>query len=100
MSSIYLDLWESIDKYLGIEANGRATYTAVISKIQQVRQSAICNLVNDLRKIYSIKEPGQDIDTFRSQVIEKTRRVIGSGSAPNDITSISAQCFIGCDVLD
>ena len=30
MNSIFLDLWESTEKYLGIRANGPATYTSVI----------------------------------------------------------------------
>ena len=32
-------------------------------------------------------------------MIEKTRRVVRSGSATSDITYIVFQCFIGCDVL-
>ena len=32
-------------------------------------------------------------------MIEKTRRIVGYGSAPSNITSIVAQFFIKCDVL-
>ena len=68
-------------------------------KIQQVRSPAICNIVDDLRKMSLIKEPGKDVETFGSQVIEKTSHIIGSGPAPSNITSIFAQCFIECSVL-
>ena len=61
--------------------------------------SSIRNIINELSNISLIKEPGQDIKTFGSQVIEKTRRVVRSGSATSDITYIVFQCFIGCDVL-
>ena len=46
-----------------------------------------------------IKEPGKDVETFGSQVIEKTSHIIGSGPAPSNITSIFAQCFIECSVI-
>ena len=46
-----------------------------------------------------IKGPGQDIDTFRSQVIDKTRCIVGSGSSPRDIASIVSQYFIKFNVL-
>ena len=99
MNSISLYLWVSIEKYLGIGANGPATYAAVISKIHQVSLSAICNLVDDLSKISLIKEPGQDVKAFGSQVIEKTFRIVGYGSALRDITSIGFQFFVECNVL-
>ena len=62
---------ELINKYLGIRTNIPATYAAVISKIQQVSSSAICNLVNELRDMYLIKEPGIDVNTLGSQGIKK-----------------------------
>ena len=54
MERISLDIWESTEKDLGIKANGPATSAAVISKIQQVRLSVICNFVNELSKMYLI----------------------------------------------
>ena len=47
-----------------------------------------------------IKEPGQDMGEFGSQVIDKTRLIVGSESATRKNTSIVAQCFIKFDVLD
>ena len=57
MNSIYLYIWESIERDLGIRANGPATYAAVISKIQQVSSFVIRNLVGDLRKMSLTKKP-------------------------------------------
>jgi hypothetical protein len=39
------------------------------------------------------------MELFGSKVIEITRRIQGSGTAPLDLTSIVAGCFIDCDVL-
>ena len=69
VNNIYLDLWELINKYLVIKSNGTATYTAIISKIQQFSLSMIRNIFDELGKMYLIKEPGQDVDIFRAQVI-------------------------------
>jgi hypothetical protein len=100
MNSIALDLWETIEKEdVGIGANGPATYTAVIAKIQQVSASAVRTMVNTLKQMSLIKEPGQDVETFGSKIVEMARRITGSGSAPSDLTSIVAGCFVECDVL-
>ena len=69
MNSISLDLWAFIEKYLGIRSNIHANYTAIISNIQQISFSEICNLVDDLSKMSLIKEPGEDVETFGSQFI-------------------------------
>ena len=78
INSISLDLCESIDKYLGIMDNRPATYASVISNIQEVILCAIRNLFDNLSKMSCIKEPGKDVEVFRSQVIDKTQRIIGS----------------------
>ena len=98
MNSISLDIQEQIEKDSGIRANGPATYTVLISKIQKFRSSVIFNLVDGLRKMSPIKEPRKDVETFLSQATEKTRHIVGSRSAPSDITYIVAQRFIECDV--
>ena len=90
LNSISLDLWESIEKYLLIKGNGPDTYAAVNSKIWQVRSSVIRNLVDELRKVSIIKEPGQDAEIFLSQVLE-THRIFGYGSETSDITSSVTQ---------
>ena len=69
MKSISLNLWGFIGKYLGVIANGPDAYAAVIPKIQQVISYAIRNLVDELRKMPLINKPGQDVETFGSQVI-------------------------------
>ena len=88
-----------IDKYLEIGSNGPATYAAVILKIQQVSLSTIRNIVGDIKNMSLIKEPGQNIETFGYQGIEKTCCIFVSGSDPSNIMSIFDQCFIKYDVL-
>jgi hypothetical protein len=99
MNSISLDLWETVEKDVGVGSNGPVTCAAVISKIQQVSASSVRALVDNLKKMHLLQEPGQDIEAFGSKVIERTRRITGSGLAPTDLTSIVAGCFIDCDVL-
>ncbi len=99
MNSITLDLWETIEKDVGIGANGPLTYAAVIAKIQQVSSSAVRLLVDKLKGMHLLQEPGQDVEIFGSKIIEMTRRIQGSGSAPRDLTTIVAATFIDCDVL-
>ncbi len=99
MNSISLDLWETIEKDVGVGSNGPVTYAAVISKIQQVSASSVRALVDNLKKMHLLQEPGQDVEAFGSKIIEMTRRITGSGLAPTDLTSIVAGCFIDCDVL-
>lgn len=99
MNSISLDLWETIEKDYGVGSNGPVTYAAVISKIQQVSASSIRTLVDKLKKLHLLNEPGQNVEVFGSKVIELARRIEGSGGAPKDLTSIVATCFTDCDVL-
>jgi hypothetical protein len=96
---ITLDLWKTIEKDVGIGPNGPATYAAVIAKVQQVSASAIRTMVNWLKDMSLIKEPGQDVETFGSKIVEMARRITGSGAAPSDLTSIVAGCFVDCDML-
>ena len=79
-----------IEKDLVIGANGPTTYASVISKIRQFRSFAIRNLVDELRKMYFIKEPVQDVNIFGSRLIKKTPSIVGYGSATSNNTSIAA----------
>ena len=90
MNSTSIDICESIEKDLGIRANGHTTYASVISKIRQFRSFAIRNLVDELRKMYFIKEPVQDVNIFGSRLIKKTPSIVGYGSATSNNTSIAA----------
>ena len=60
MNSIALDLWETIEKDVGTGANGPRTFAAIIAKIQQVSSSSVRTMVDNLKKLRSINEPGQD----------------------------------------
>jgi hypothetical protein len=98
MRSIALDLWETVEKDIGIGANGPRTFTAVISKIQQVSASSTRTMVDKLRKMNLKDEPGQHVDNFGSKVIELCKRIAGTGFGPKDLNSIVAGCFLDCDV--
>ena len=94
MNSILLDLWETIEKDVGVGSKGPFTYASVISKIQQVSASAVRSLVTQLKTMHLLAEPGQDVELFGSKIIDLTRRIEGSGRAPSDLTYIVAACFI------
>ena len=91
MNIISLVLWQYIKRDLVIGANGTATYEAVISEIQQVSSSEIYNIVDELKKMSLIKEPGKYVETSGSQVIENNCCIVGYGSAPININYIVAQ---------
>ena len=59
-----LDIWDLIKKYLVIEAYRHATYSAVISKIQQVGSLVVFTLVDKFKNMFLVKEPGKDVETF------------------------------------
>jgi hypothetical protein len=99
MNSIALDLWETIEKDIGVQAGGPVAYATVVGKIQQVSASSVRSLVSKLKVMSLIKEPGQNVETFGTKIIEMTRRITGSGSSPVDLTSIVASTFLECDVL-
>jgi hypothetical protein len=99
MNSLALDLWETIEKDIGVQAGGPIAYAAVVGKIQQVSASSVRSLVTKLKVMNLIKEPGQNVETFGTKVTEMTRRITGSGSSPLDLTSIVASTFLECDVL-
>ena len=100
MDRINLDILELIEKYLGIIAHGPVTYESIISNIQHVVSLAVCTLVDKLKNIFLIKEPGQDVETFGLRVIDNTRQAVGSVSSPKNVTSIVSECVIECDFLN
>jgi hypothetical protein len=57
------------------------------------------SLVDDLKKLSPIKEPGQDVDIFGAKVIEQCRCISGTGSAPTDFIMLAAATFLECDML-
>jgi hypothetical protein len=99
LNSVSLELWETVEKDLGADAVGPEVFTAVVYKLQQVSSAAVRSLVDDLKKLSLIKEPGQDVDIFGGKVNELCRRISGTGSAPTDLVVLAAATFLECDVL-
>jgi hypothetical protein len=67
--------------------------------MQQVNSAAVKSLVDDLKMLTHIKEPGQDVYICGGRVIELCRRISGTESAPADLVMLATATFLECDVL-
>jgi hypothetical protein len=99
LNSVTLPLWETVEKDLGVDASGPEAFAAVVYKLQQVSSAAVRTLVDELKGLSLIKEPGQDVEIFGGRVVELCRRISGTGSAPSDLVVLAAATFLECDVL-
>jgi hypothetical protein len=99
LNSISLPLWETVEKDLGVDASGPEAFAAVVYKLQQVSSAAVRTLVDELKALSLLKEPGQDVEIFGGRVVELCRRISGTGSAPADLVVLAAATFLECDVL-
>ena len=50
ITSITIEMWDTIEKYLGYDASGSEVFFSIIQKQQQVNCSAVCALVQALEK--------------------------------------------------
>ena len=55
--------------------------------------------MDELKNLYLIKDPGQDVDIFGGRVVELCCRISGTGSAPSDQVILTAAKFLECGVL-
>jgi hypothetical protein len=99
LNSVSLPLWETVEKDLGVDASGPEAFAAVVYKLQQVSSAAVRALVDELKGLSLLKEPGQDVEIFGGRVVELCRRISGTGSAPADLVVLAAGTFLDCDVL-
>jgi hypothetical protein len=99
LNSVSLPLWETVEKDLGVDASGPEAFAAVVYKLQQVSSAAVRALVDELKNLSLLKEPGQDVEIFGGRVVELCRRISGTGSAPTDLVVLAAATFLECDVL-
>jgi hypothetical protein len=99
LNSVSLPLWETVEKDLGVDASGPEAFAAVVYKLQQVSSAAVRTLVDELKNLSLLKEPGQDVEIFGGRVVELCRRISGTGSAPADLVVLAASTFLECDVL-
>lgn len=99
LNSITLALWETVEKDLGVDTSGPEAFASVVSKLQQVSSAAVRTLVDELKGLSLLKEPGQDVELFGGRVVELCRRITGTGMAPTDLVVLAASTFLECDVL-
>jgi hypothetical protein len=64
LNSVSLPLWETVEKDLGVDASGPEAFAAVVYKLQQVSSAAVRTLVDELKGLSLLKEPGQDVEIF------------------------------------
>jgi hypothetical protein len=99
LNSVSLPLWETVEKDLGVDVTGPEAFAAVVYKLQQVDSAAIRALVDELKNLSLLKEPGQDVEIFGRRVVELCRHISGTGCAPPDLVVLAAATFLDCDVL-
>jgi hypothetical protein len=100
LNSVTLALWETFEKGLGIDASGPTeAFSTVVNKLQQVSSTAVRALVNEIKNISLLKEPGQDVEIFGGRAVELCRRISGTGLAPTNLVVLAAATFLECTVL-
>ena len=100
MASVTLELWEGLEKTIGTDPTGPEAFLEVIRKLQQMNSAASQTLVEELKEISFIKEPGQDVDAFGDPVVELCGRISRLGAEPNNLSVVAATTLIEYDVLD
>ena len=100
MDNATIELCEGLKKTLGTDPTIPEALFAVIVKLQQTNLAASQTLVEELRGMSLIKEPGKDVDAFGDRVVELWLQISRVGAEPDDISVISATTFLECDVID
>jgi hypothetical protein len=60
LNSITLALWETVEKDIGVNTSSRPkAFTLVMSKLQQVSSTAVRTIVDELKGLSLLKQPGQ-----------------------------------------
>jgi hypothetical protein len=70
LNSVSLPLWETVEKELTVDASGLEAFAAVVYKLQQVSSAAVRALVDELKGLSLLKEPGQDVKIFGGRVVK------------------------------
>jgi hypothetical protein len=58
LNSVTLPLWETVKKDLGVDASGPKAFVAVVYKLQQVSSATVWALVDGLKGLSLLREPG------------------------------------------
>ena len=98
-NSISLELWNGIEKDVGYGATGPEVFFAVLDKMQQINDATVRKMVDELKRMRLRDEPAQNCDTFSKKLHDLAERIEGSGNPPNDLVSLVAGTFLGCEVL-
>ena len=99
LASIDLEMQEMVEKDLRFGASGVEVLSAVILKQQQVTATSVRVLVNELEALTLSDQPGQDVELFGNLVIDKARRIEGTGFGPPDLAVLVAKTFVSSDSL-
>jgi hypothetical protein len=100
LNSVTLSLWETVKKDLVVDASGPKSFSrTVVYKLQQVSSTPVCVLVDELKDLSLLKEPGQDVEIFGGQVVKLCHHISGTRSAVANLVVHAAATFLECDVL-
>ena len=99
LTSITLELSDTIRKYLGYNASGTEVLCAIIYNRQQVNSSAVHALAPALQNMRLMDKPGKDVETFSNKMAEMACQISGTGSARIDLSTLVATALIDCTVL-
>ena len=99
IDSIKLDLWDEIGTDVSYDTTGPELFMEIILHQQQLEDLAICNLVDQLKRLKLSKEPTQKVETHIKKVTELAQQIEGSRAAPRDLTSLVEQTFLGAEVV-
>jgi hypothetical protein len=99
LNNITLALWETVEKDLGANNSNPEAFASVVLKLQQVSLAAVCTLVDELKGLYLLKEPGQDIKIFDGRVVKLCHGITGTRMAPTGLVVLASSTFLDCNVL-
>jgi len=98
LASIKLSLWEIIEKEVGSSATGPQVFLAVVQEAQVSTASMVQVMTDDLKKMSLKQEPGQNVISFSSKIIEVARKIEGSILDVPNLNSLVLAPFLHCDV--
>ena len=98
-NSVSLELWDTVQKDLPINAFGPQILYQIITSHQMVSASAIRSLVKTLEHMQLKTEPGENVLTFSDKIFDTASRIEGSGQAPRDLSVIVASRYLGTSTI-
>lgn len=98
-NSVSLELWDTVQKDLPINAFGPQILYQIITSHQMVSASAIRSLVKTLERMQLKTEPGENVLTFSDKIFDTASRIEGSGQAPRDLSVIVASRYLGTSTI-